>query len=351
MTEWDAFLRIRSARLKELATTPPQAVTVEPRGACSLACKFCYVEKKTGTEVPVERVAQVLDDNPTAKILYVYGGDICDNHEWAARLLEATDKRKVEVRASTGAARLSEALAERLSLSRVRLQVSLEPKEWGLRVNSSGRHAFDIVAEHGNLAKLFTTVRVNTVIPTSTVVPEVPIREYLDRLNELFDGAPFTASYAPEGTDSGRLPDWWHRWIGDDLLGPDYVGKRPLSHFNPDLSLGAVMTPCGASQTPVVGPDGRLYSCHAKAADMDPAWLRDERHDANVERWGKMMDNEDCKACPAHYACGGICHIRPLGKSNPECQFMVSVFDAWSATSKGFEALEAAAAKRAFWQA
>lgn len=352
MSEWAKFLSRRKSWMMMMASSlKPQAVSVEPRGACSLACQFCYVKKKTGLEVSVERVAEVMDANPSAKTLYVYGGDICDNEAWALALLAAAAARNVQVRASTGAARLTPLLAAAFNSHGVRLQVSLEPQEWGLRVDHLGRPAFSVAAGHGNLQRLNCPVRVNTVIPTSTIVPEVSLGRYLDSVGGLFGHFNWSASYSPEGSENGQLPEWWKRWLSDPLVGDRYDQKRPAQQFNPDMSSGAVMVNCGAASTPVVGPDGGVYSCHTKAVDMELSWRRDGGHAANVERWADMMDNPGCQACPARFACGGVCYLRSVGPHNPQCQFMVSTYEAWASTPAGRDSVAAAAKAREFWPA
>lgn len=247
-------------------------------------------------------------------------------------------EREIDFSVSTGANHLDDSMIEMFNAAaekvQFNLQLSLEPEVWGLRITHGGEHIMSVLRRNETLRKL-RYFHVNTVIPTSYQVPRVGYVEYLEEIVNHKGDWNFSASFFPEANeDCERLPAFFDEWEAECMS---------VIHSNPDRFLNKSLyfmaweylpfvrgspyrySNCDIAQSTAMGPDGEIYSCHEQAVDLDPNWKKgpghENLHKASVHKWSKMMDNPDCRSCPAHFVCGGVCYKHEVGKRNSQCQF------------------------------
>jgi radical SAM protein with 4Fe4S-binding SPASM domain len=304
------------------ALEKPNSLLLAIRGACAMGCTMCYVTNRSNKTLPVDVVDTWLSSNPQVKTVSVYGGDICDDYRYAENLFSTLHKHRVVIRATTGALNMNEAFVDLFNRYNVKLQLSLEPVQWGKRIDHTGKHIMDRLSSN-LLHKLTNPYNVNTALHLEEM--DGSYSDYIDSLANLRGCYDFTCTFNPVASENAQLPsyiDRWERESMDTLDYPCYMHKwlfrTPWLHFK-----GSAGEACGATNFVTLGPDGKEYSCHEKAVNLDGTWLRGDQHLKHVWEWSRQMINFDCIKCPAQLKCGGICYNHKVGNTNSTCQFWV----------------------------
>lgn len=221
---------------------------------------------------------------------------------------------------------------------RLSLQVSMEPEEWGQRVDASGKHQNRLLS---NLQNKLRSVKVNYRVTIPVNVCSVSLQDFIVYVHKLTGSGNFTINYwheLSEDYNEGVVNDWIQQSIF--LLEKDfeyYKDKVIFTMLQGDIGnmmkyYGVNYFNCNAGYASVsIGPDGRIYACHEKAIVEDGGHIiKDASNRFEITK--KYMDDSfyqnECYNCRAKFFCGGICFVDQVGRKSV-CKMLVKVFNAF----------------------
>lgn len=335
-TLWLLYLGFRKLKALSESRMPPKTLLVEPWRTCNLSCTYCYAHVKSefSGKLDLSFLSNIIKKYNFSSIL-IFGGEPLIDKEFINSILKFEPEIPVSI-STNGILMDKKFISDIVNYPNVNVHVSLEPQEWGARVDKAGHRQLDILhkkIEGFELPKFSFRV----VIPAKSSY--LPITEFIDRLAQEIGSYNFSLSYWPE--NGTKLPDWISRWIKesfDALTKPDaekYNGKLladSLMNYFLDVSEnGFRFSNCDATHGSVsIGPDNKLHVCHENAvvereydiisSENSPIQIDVNKSTDIAYKWANNQNNAVCEACEAKFVCGGICYLNTLHTS--ACSFL-----------------------------
>jgi radical SAM protein with 4Fe4S-binding SPASM domain len=325
------FIGIRKLKALSKAKTDPKVLFIEPWRTCNLTCSYCYAKAGPSItkKVNYDDVTSLIGKYNFSRVLF-FGGEPLLDKDFVKNIYYF--KQWENFFFSTNGILLNdETINQTIENANVSLQVSIEPPEWGKRVNNLGEKQFNLLRSARSLCRR-SKVQFRITIPTE--VPYVRLREIIDSIAQEIGSYDFGISYWPASGD--ELPEWFDLWVDESyqlikseesLKYRDKVlGYSLIDYFGEIQTEGFRFYNCNAAYGSVsIGPDGRLHGCHEKAivedksdvisSSEDPLEIDKTRVTQLAYIWTNNMTNGECRVCQAKYFCGGVCFMRTDAKA------------------------------------
>lgn len=329
------FLGLRALYIFSHLCHKPVSLVMDHHRGCQLRCKYCYsqVHKDQGHRVSPARLHELQQAFKFTSISY-FGGDPFYDWEYTTECLDAMGEAD-DIYASTNGIGVTEPRVRQFQSysTRFLFQLSIEPPEWGQRINVAGKHQSQLLNDQIRSLPPDIPIHLGLAIPRTGLIEWKSRKETLDYFKSVIGTRPMTVNWKlEESTDEqaptyqqASLPVWYAEWLQDEIK--ELQGEYSITQCKQGLfgthtyrlhQLAGLTEPpfsytaCQAGMGSLgIGPSGELFTCHHKAVINDPAYRIETVTPRGL--WDTMRsiishpNNAVCAGCCSQYVCGGVC--------------------------------------------
>ena len=335
---WQLFLIERKMDAFRKSNSAVRYLFIEPYRSCNLKCSYCYAKTQEDKRVDSNAVAKLIKANQFEEVL-IFGGEPFLSPKGNNGIVrEVLDLLKEDTRLAISSNGINIDVTEEIiekTKKNLSLQISVEPTQWGSRLDNAGRHQNDLLVK-GKFSEIPVYFRVT--IPTTAV--HVPLREVIAQIAEIKGNFNFNITYwAENGNELNHelLEKWiqesivlfnseerqkyanklvWQWWTG--RLINMFKNKKRFEYANCNAAIESV----------AIGPDSSIYGCHEKAIVSDSLHKITTVED-RMRLVKSYIDNsllEECANCRIRYFCGSVCFVH---EHKGSCKFLQKTFEAF----------------------